>query len=88
MDKHVRRMSVHMFSQTGAQPSTEYPPSTGITAPVMKSDARLARNTAMLAPARASPRAIPSPMPLLPPVTSATFPVRSNESMSVSRTDW
>ena len=37
--------------------------------------------TAMLAPARASPRAIPNPMPPLPPVTTATFPVRSNRSM-------
>jgi hypothetical protein len=28
-------------------PSTEYPPSTGIAVPVMKSDARLDRKTAM-----------------------------------------
>src|SRR3954454_11144431 len=30
------------------------------------------------APARARPEAIPSPMPLLPPVTRATWPVRSD----------
>src|SRR6185437_11524622 len=30
------------------------------------------------APAAARPSAIPSPIPLLPPVTSATLPLRSN----------
>src|SRR5262249_54091879 len=34
--------------------------------------------TATLAPAAASPRAMPSPIPPLPPVTMATRPVRSN----------
>jgi hypothetical protein len=34
--------------------------------------------TAMAAPASASPRAMPSPMPPLPPVTIATLPRRSN----------
>src|SRR5689334_13222064 len=34
--------------------------------------------TATLAPAPASPRAMPSPIPPLPPVTTATRPVRSN----------
>src|SRR4051812_36748533 len=33
---------------------------------------------AMSAPARARPSAIPSPMPPLPPVTTATWPLRSN----------
>src|SRR6185436_12061406 len=35
---------------------------------------------ATAAPARASPCAIASPMPLLPPVTRATFPFKSNNS--------
>src|ERR1700761_365545 len=34
---------------------------------------------AMIAPAAASPRAMPRPMPPLPPVTIATLPLRSNE---------
>ena len=36
--------------------------------------------TTTRAPARASPRAMPSPMPPLPPVTIATLPLRSNTS--------
>ena len=31
-----------------------------------------------VAPAEASPRAMPSPMPPFPPVTTATFPLKSN----------
>ena len=40
--------------------------------------ASLRPTTAIAAPACASPRAMPSPMPPLPPVTTATLPVRSN----------
>src|SRR5215472_8560768 len=36
--------------------------------------------TAMAAPASARPRAMPSPMPPLPPVTMATLPFRSNSA--------
>src|SRR5882724_10319870 len=36
------------------------------------------------APARASPSAMPRPMPLLPPVTSATLPVRSNPGCAMA----
>src|SRR6185436_20288810 len=39
--------------------------------------ASLRPTTAIAAPACASPRAMPSPMPPLPPVTMATLPVRS-----------
>ena len=39
--------------------------------------ASLRPTTAIAAPASASPRAMPSPMPPLPPVTIATLPVRS-----------
>src|SRR5262249_5204643 len=35
-------------------------------------------STAIFAPASASPRAMPRPIPPLPPVTIATLPVRSN----------
>src|SRR5437660_738333 len=37
-------------------------------------------STAILAPASASPRAMPRPIPPLPPVTIATLPLRSNTS--------
>src|SRR5439155_45194 len=40
--------------------------------------ASLRPTTAIAAPARARPRAMPSPMPPLPPVTMATLPERSN----------
>src|SRR5437763_12286262 len=40
--------------------------------------ASLRPTTATAAPASARPRAMPSPMPPLPPVTIATLPVRSN----------
>src|ERR1700748_3563542 len=40
--------------------------------------ASLRPTTAMSAPASARPRAMPSPMPPLPPVTMATLPLRSN----------
>src|SRR5208337_2734054 len=43
-------------------------------------------STAIEAPAWASPRAMPSPMPPLPPVTMATLPVKSNGFTSVSPT--
>src|SRR6516165_624646 len=39
---------------------------------------------AMLAPASASPRASPSPIPPLPPVTIATLPSRSNKRVFIS----
>ena len=39
---------------------------------------------AMLAPASASPRASPSPIPPLPPVTIATLPPRSNKRVFIS----
>src|SRR4051812_25466933 len=38
--------------------------------------------TTTAAPAAARPRAMPSPMPPLPPVTTATLPLRSNTSPS------
>ena len=40
--------------------------------------ASLRPTIATAAPASASPRAMPSPMPPLPPVTIATLPLRSN----------
>ena len=40
------------------------------------------RTTATFAPAAARPRAIPRPIPPLPPVTIATFPLRSNRFTS------
>jgi predicted ATPase len=39
---------------------------------------RLRAAMTTVAPADASPRAMPSPMPPLPPVTTATFPLKSN----------
>ena len=41
-------------------------------------------HAATLAPAPASPRAMPSPIPPLPPVTIATLPARSNSFTFVS----
>ncbi len=41
-------------------------------------DVNLRAAITMLAPAPASPMAMPKPSPPLPPVTMATFPVRSN----------
>src|ERR1700674_4407419 len=38
----------------------------------------------MSAPARARPRAMPRPMPPLPPVTIATFPCKSNTPIGYS----
>ena len=46
--------------------------------------ASLRPSMAIAAPAWASPRAMPSPMPPLPPVTMATLPVKSNGLPTVS----
>ena len=40
----------------------------------------LVPHTATAAPCSANPAAIPNPMPLLPPVTSATWPLRSKST--------
>src|SRR5699024_4704251 len=45
--------------------------------------ASLRPHTATEAPARTSPRAMPSPMPRLPPVTTTTLPVRSDPAPEV-----
>src|SRR5688572_21521835 len=44
----------------------------------------LVPHTQTEAPARASPSAMPRPIPLLPPVTSATLPVRSNPGCAMT----
>src|SRR5437762_682224 len=65
-------------AQAGASPARGTGPSGAgsFTASLAFASSRAAMTTR--APARASPRAMPSPMPPLPPVTTATFPLRSN----------
>ena len=48
----------------------------------------IAEFVAMLAPASASPMAMPKPRPPLPPVTMATLPVKSNSLPDVIRVSW
>ena len=55
--------------------------SSSATAPAVLSGLRAA--TATLAPARANPSAMPLPIPPFPPVTSATFPSRSNGPLAI-----
>src|SRR4051812_71446 len=50
--------------------------------------ASLRPTIATAAPAAANPRAIPSPMPPLPPVTMATWPQRSNSSVFMVVIPW
>src|SRR3954454_9458332 len=54
------------------------PPMAASCSPAAAFLAGLVPQMATAAPARARPDAIPSPMPLLPPVTRATWPVRSD----------
>src|SRR5437899_1659833 len=53
-------------------------PSPSISATALRDLSTLRAATTMPAPAAARPRAIPSPIPPLPPVTTATRPLRSN----------
>src|SRR5947209_10076484 len=60
-------------------------PSVLSSAAAFKDFVSLRPTTAMSAPASASPRAIPSPMPPLPPVTMATLPERSKGAFFMTR---
>src|SRR5258708_6050086 len=66
------------LSVTSAAIDIALPPSCLISATAASDFAALRPTMVMAAPAFASPRAMPSPMPPLPPVTIATLPVRSN----------
>src|ERR1700733_8977487 len=67
-------------SVTSATTDIALTPSLARSAAAAIDFASLRPTIAILAPASASPRAMPRPMPPLPPVTSATLPRRSNRS--------
>jgi hypothetical protein len=68
-------------SFTSAASATARPPSPSSSASAAAFFASLRPAIATSAPARAKPLAMPRPMPPLPPVTSATLPLRSNGFM-------
>src|SRR6185312_5371666 len=65
-------------SATSTSSASVLAPSAVSSAVAAAALSRLRAAMTMVAPALARPRAMPSPMPPLPPVTSATRPVRSN----------
>ena len=67
--------------QTSQRTARARPPASSSSAAAAAFFSSLRAAMATVAPAAARPRANPRPMPLLPPVTMATLPLRSNMLM-------